>query len=230
MNQWQQIDSKRPVTGDAMSSENPTGENRSEPANGMAGEHAPTEAGTKPDAAAPHGSSEASNASDTTDGLAPDASALAAALAEVAAVREQLRDQALRAQAEIENIRRRAQRDVENAHRFGIEKFCGELLPVIDSLEKAVDIARRAEGTEAGAIAEGVELSLRLFVGALAKVGVAQIDPMGAPFDPQQHEAMAMVPNPHAEPNSVMDVMQKGYLLNGRLVRAAKVVVSKAPA
>jgi molecular chaperone GrpE len=138
-----------------------------------------------------------------------------------------LRDQALRAQAEAENARRRAQRDVENAHRFGLEKFCGELLPVVDSLEKAVEVARSVEG--AGAMADGVELSLRMFLGVLAKAGVEQIDPVGAPFDPQRHEAMAMIPNPNAEPNSVLDVLQRGYMLNGRLVRAAKVVVSKAP-
>jgi molecular chaperone GrpE len=78
-------------------------------------------------------------------------------------------------------------------------------------------------------MADGVELSLRMFLGVLAKAGVEQIDPVGAPFDPQRHEAMAMVPNPNAEPNSVLDVLQRGYMLNGRLVRAAKVVVSKAP-
>jgi len=151
---------------------------------------------------------------------------LAAAEAEIAG----LKDQILRAQAEAENVRRRAQRDVENAHKFALEKFCSDLLPVIDSLEKAVDIARKGEGGEFTAIAEGVELSLRMFLAVMNKVGVEQVNPLGEPFDPQRHEAMAMVPNPHAEPNSVMDVMQKGYLLNGRLVRAAMVVVSKAPA
>ena len=145
-----------------------------------------------------------------------------------------LKDQLLRSQAEMENVRRRATRDVENAHKYAIEKFAGELLPVADSLEKAVETAQNAassaagEGDAAKAIAEGVELSLKLFVDKLAKGGLEQIDPLGHPFDPQQHEAMAMVPNPDAEPNSVIDVMQKGYLLNGRLVRAAMVVVAKA--
>jgi molecular chaperone GrpE len=161
--------------------------------------------------------------STSTADLAELAQQLEAAVAEISG----LRDQALRAQAEAENARRRAQRDVENAHRFGLEKFCGELLPVVDSLEKAVEVARALEG--AGAMADGVELSLRMFLGVLAKAGVEQIDPVGAPFDPQRHEAMAMVPNPNAEPNSVLDVLQRGYMLNGRLVRAAKVVVSKAP-
>lgn len=136
-----------------------------------------------------------------------------------------LRDQVLRAMAEMENIKRRAARDVEQAHKFAVEKLIGDLFPVIDSLEKAVETAATVEGAEP--IAEGVELSLKLFVDTLAKSGVEQIDPLGEPFDPQVHEAMTMVPNPDAEPNSVMDVMQKGYVLNGRLVRAAKVIVVK---
>lgn len=137
-----------------------------------------------------------------------------------------LKDQVLRSLAEVENIKRRSARDVENAHKFAVEKLLSDLLPVIDSLEKAVETASATEGAEP--IAEGVELSLKLFVDTLAKSGVEQIDPLGAPFDPQEHEAMTMVPNPDAEPNSVMDVMAKGYRLNGRLVRAAKVIVVKA--
>lgn len=140
---------------------------------------------------------------------------------------ERFRDQALRSQAEAENVRRRAVRDVENAHKFALEKFAADLLPVIDSLDKAVEVAAASEA--AGAIAEGVDLSLKLFLSVLEKHGVERIDPIGAPFDPQVHEAMAMVPSPSAEPNSVLEVMQAGYLLNGRLVRAAKVVVAKAP-
>lgn len=140
---------------------------------------------------------------------------------------EGFRDQALRAQAEAENTRRRASRDVEHAHKFALEKFTAELLPVIDSLEKAVEVASDSES--AGAIAEGVELSLKLFLSVLEKHGIEQIDPAGEPFDPQVHEAMTMVPSHHAEPNSVVEVMQRGYLLNGRVVRAAKVVVARAP-
>lgn len=137
-----------------------------------------------------------------------------------------VKDQLLRSIAESENIRRRASRDVENAHKFAVEKLLNDLFPVLDSLEKAVETATQTTGAEA--IAEGVELSLKMFVSTLEKSGVAQIDPLGEPFDPQHHEAMAMVPNPDAEPNSVMEVMQKGYLLNERLVRAAKVIVVKA--
>ena len=137
----------------------------------------------------------------------------------------ELKDQVLRAVAEMENIKRRAARDVEHAHKFAVEKLLNDLFPVVDSLEKAVETANATEG--ASAIAEGVQLSLKLFVDTLNKSGVEQIDPLGEPFDPQVHEAMTMVPNPDAEPNSVMDVMQKGYVLNGRLVRAAKVIVVK---
>ena len=148
----------------------------------------------------------------------PEADGIEAELAKV-------KDQLLRTIAESENIRRRASRDVENAHKFAIEKLLNDLFPVLDSLEKAVETANQTEG--AGAIAEGVELSLKMFLATLEKSGVVQIDPLGEPFDPQHHEAMAMVPNPDAEPNSVMDVMQKGYVLNERLVRAAKVIVTK---
>lgn len=154
---------------------------------------------------------------------------LAAAQAEIAA----LKDQSLRIQAEAENIRRRAARDVENAHKFALEKFTADLLPVIDSLEKAVESAQSGvESTDDGAakaIAEGVVLSLKLFHDVLEKVGMNRIDPAGEPFDPRLHEAMAMVENPDVEPNSVIEVMQKGYTLNGRLVRAAMVIVSKTP-
>ena len=152
--------------------------------------------------------------------------------AEVEAVDEQLaeaKDQLLRSIAEMENVRRRAQRDVENAHKFAVEKLLADLFPVVDSMEKAIETAENSEpGEDTKAIVEGVSLSLKLFVDTLAKAGVEQIDPLGQPFDPQLHEAMAMVPNPDAEPNTVMDVMQKGYLLNGRLTRAAKVIVVKA--
>lgn len=136
-----------------------------------------------------------------------------------------VKDQLLRTVAEMENVRRRSQRDVENAHKFAVEKLLGDLLPVLDSLEKAEEVAKTTDN--AASMAEGISLSLKLFVGILEKAGVAIIHPIGEPFDPQLHEAMTMVPNPDAEPNSVMDVMQRGYTLNGRLVRAAKVIVVK---
>ena len=163
---------------------------------------------------------------------AAEAQMAAGVVGQVEDVEEQLaqaKDQLLRSIAEMENVRRRAQRDVENAHKFAVEKLLGDLFPVIDSMEKAVETAENSEADDgAKAIVEGVSLSLKLFVDTLAKAGVEQIDPFGEPFDPQLHEAMAMVPNPDAEPNTVMDVMQKGYVLNGRLARAAKVIVVKA--
>jgi molecular chaperone GrpE len=140
---------------------------------------------------------------------------------------ESYKDQVLRAQAEAENTRRRAGRDVENAHKYALEKFTADLLAVLDSLEKAVEVASGSEA--AGSMVEGVELSLKLFLSVLEKHGVQRVDPVGEPFDPQFHEALTMVPSAHAEPNSVLEVMQPGYVLNGRLVRAAKVVVAKVP-
>ncbi len=142
-----------------------------------------------------------------------------------------LKDQALRAHAEVENVLRRAARDVENAHKYALERLIGDLLPVLDSLEKAVEsraAAQAADESDPGvAIAQGVELSLKLFLDVLGRAVVAQIDPLGEPFDPQHHEAIAMLENPDAEPNSVLEVMQKGYTLNGRLARASRVQIAK---
>ena len=141
--------------------------------------------------------------------------------AEIAA----LKDQLLRSAAEFENVKRRSARDVENAHKFGAEKLISDLLPVLDSLDKAVELASETEGAEA--MTEGIELSVKMFVDALGKNGLREVDPLGEPFDPALHEALAAVPNEDAEPNTVMEVIQKGYSLNDRLVRAAKVVVVK---
>lgn len=141
-------------------------------------------------------------------------------------------DRTLRAAAEAENTRRRADRSVENAHKFALEKFVGDLLPAVDSFERAADAASgaSAEGKAVQAIAEGVELSLKLLIEALERQGIAQVDPIGAPFDPALHEAMTMVERPDAEPNSVVEVFQKGYTVNGRLARPARVIVAKVPA
>ena len=145
---------------------------------------------------------------------------------------ERYRDAALRAQAEVDNVRRRTAREVENAHKFALEKFAGQLLPVVDSLEKSVDeVERHAGSGEAfDAIREGIELSQRMFRDTLERFGIEQVNPEGEPFDPDLHEAMSMIESPAAEPNSVVDVLQKGYTLNGRLLRAAMVIVAKAPA
>jgi molecular chaperone GrpE len=143
---------------------------------------------------------------------------------------QEFQEQMLRSQAEMQNVRRRAEIDVEKAHKFALEKFVKELLPVADSLEKAVENTEGHEesGELVASIREGVEMTLDLFMSSLKKFNVEQINPVGEPFDPQRHEAMSMVPAPDAEPNSVVAVVQKGYLLNGRVVRPAMVVVAKA--
>ena len=157
----------------------------------------------------------------------PTVESLSATLSEAETRIAELLDQGLRAKADVENMRRRAARDVENAHKYALENMTGALLPVLDSLEKAVESAELAKDTDA--IGEGVELSLKMFLTVLTNVGIEQLDPLGEPFNPQFHEAIAMVENPDSEPNSVMEVIQRGYSLNGRLVRAAKVIVVKAP-
>ncbi len=138
-------------------------------------------------------------------------------------------DATLRAQADAQNIKRRAEQDVEKARKFALEQFCKELLPVIDNLERALEAAPENEEL-VKPIAEGVELTLKSFVDALKKFKIEVVNPLGEPFDPQFHQAMSMVENGEVEPNTVTLVMQKGYTLNGRLVRPAMVMVSKAPA
>ena len=137
------------------------------------------------------------------------------------------RDDALRAQADAQNVIRRAEQDVEKARKFALERFAGELLPVVDNLERAVEAASGDEEV-VKPIAEGVELTLKSFLDALAKFHVEVVDPQGEPFDPNVHQAMSMVENNDVEPNTVIAVMQKGYTLNGRLVRPAMVMVSKS--
>ena len=145
---------------------------------------------------------------------------------ELTAELEKAQDQALRAQAEAQNIKRRAEMDVEKAHKFALDKFVESLLPVVDSLEKGIESADQAEGSHEG-IKEGMELTLKLFLNTLERFNVKPVNPEGEPFDPHFHQAMSMVPNPEVEPNTVMAVFQKGYTLNERVVRPAMVVVSK---
>lgn len=137
------------------------------------------------------------------------------------------RDAALRAQADAQNVKRRAEQDVEKARKFALERFSGDLLPVIDNLERSVEAASGGDEVSKS-IAEGVELTLKSLLDALKKYNIEAVNPAGEPFDPQLHQAMTMVENPDLEPNTVMDVMQKGYTLNGRLIRPAMVIVSKA--
>jgi molecular chaperone GrpE len=135
-------------------------------------------------------------------------------------------EQYLRAIADLDNVRKRAQRDIEAANRYGLEKFAAELLPVRDSLELAVQNADRADPRS---LKQGQEATLQLLVKALNKLGVMVIDPLGEPFDPARHEAMLAQESTTAEPNSVTQVVQPGYELNGRLLRPARVIVAKAP-
>lgn len=175
---------------------------------------------------------EAATEGETTTDVQEETPDLAAQLEAAQAEVEKFRDVALRAEAEMENVRRRATRDVENAHKFGQEKLIQNLLPVIDSLEKAIESAEQAGADEGAnkAILEGVGLCLKMQLDVLAKEGLTVVDPNGEPFDPNLHQAMSMVENPDVEPNSVVAVIQKGYALNERLVRPAMVMVSKAPA
>ena len=136
-------------------------------------------------------------------------------------------DRYLRAAAELENVRKRAQRDVENAHKFAVERFASELLAVCDSLEAA--LAAEGELTVAS-LQEGSEATLKLLGSIMERFGIEEVDPLGEPFDPMQHEAMTMQPSADAEPGSVLNVFQKGYSLNGRLLRPARVVVAAEPA
>lgn len=150
---------------------------------------------------------------------------LAAAQEEIAALKEKT----LRIEAEAQNTRRRAEQDVEKARKFALEKFVNELLPVADNLERAIEAGNPDEESQKGMI-EGVELTLKSLQDTLKKFNVEEVNPEGEPFDPQLHQAMSMVPNPDVEPNTVLNVFQKGYTLNGRLVRPAMVVVASAPA
>lgn len=153
-------------------------------------------------------------------------------MSELEALQAQVTEQkelVLRTQAEMQNVRRRAEIDVEKARKFALEKFVKELLPVADSLEKAVESTEgKASSDEVVAsIREGAEMTLSLFLNSLEKFNVKPVYPVGEPFDPQLHEAMSMVPAPDAEPNSVVACIQKGYTLNERLVRPAMVVVAR---
>lgn len=150
---------------------------------------------------------------------------LKAALAAAETKAGEGRDQALRAMAELENVRRRAQRDVENAHKYALEKFAGELIGVKDSLEMGL----ATQSATADDLRTGSEATLKLLAKAFEKAGVLEIEAEGKPFNPEFHEAMAMVSMPDKAPNTVINVVQKGYVLNGRLVRPARVIVAKAP-
>jgi molecular chaperone GrpE len=147
------------------------------------------------------------------------------ALAQARATAEENWNKYLRAVAELDNVRKRAARDVEQARRFGVERLAGELLAAVDSLEMGLEAAT---GASVESLLEGKKATLRLLRAALEKAGVSEIAPAGQAFDPQLHEALGMQPAPAAEPGSVIAVVQKGYQLNGRLLRPARVIVAAA--
>lgn len=154
---------------------------------------------------------------------------------EIAGLRRQAEEnwnQYLRAVAEMDNLRKRNARELENARRFGAERLVAAILPVRDSLEAGLKAAEQADSAalEVGALLEGEQATLRLLDQALTAAGIEEIDPEGEPFDPERHEAISMLPSESAEPNSVIAVIQKGYALNERIVRPARVIVARPPA
>ncbi len=141
---------------------------------------------------------------------------------------ERSKDDLLRVQAEMQNLRRRTEQDVEKAHKYGQERFSSELLMVVDTLERSLAVASEHEDEAVKAIYDGVDLTLKSMTDCFSKFNIETVDPMGEPFDPQLHQAMTMQENPDVEPNTVIAVMQKGYILHGRVLRPAMVIVSKA--
>lgn len=157
-------------------------------------------------------------APETSEAQAPES-----ALAEAQAKADENWNLYLRAAAELDNVRKRAARDVENAHKFALESFGRELLAVVDSLEMGL---AAADNADAEALREGSEATCKLLKTTLERFGISEVDPEGEPFDPELHEAISMMPSPSTEPGSVAQVIQKGYALNGRLLRPARVIVA----
>lgn len=169
------------------------------------------------------------NANAEPSAAAPEVEALQARVSELEEQLAAAQDQALRNAAEMQNVRRRAEQDVEKAHKFALEKFAGDLLGVVDSMERGLELTP-AEDETSKAVREGLELTHKLLLDSLKRHQLEQLDPLGEPFNPEHHQAMAMEESATMEPGSVLKVFQKGYLLSGRLLRPAMVVVSKAPA
>jgi len=170
---------------------------------------------------------QATQDAETAEVVDPRDERIAELEAQLAQAQGGVREAQLRAQAEIENIRRRTEQDVEKAHKFALEKFANELLPVIDSLERALEVADK-ENTELTAMIEGIDLTLKSLLGAVRKFGVEVVGDVNVPFNPEIHQAMSMIESEEVAPNHVLMVMQRGYTLNGRLLRPAMVAVAKA--
>ena len=148
-------------------------------------------------------------------------------LADAESALQQARNDYLRVQAEMQNLRRRTEQDIEKAHKYGQERFSSELLMVMDNLERALDSASGNDKETVKAIFDGVELTRKSFLDCFKRFNIEPIDPLGEPFDPKLHQAISIQENPKVEPNSVIAVMQKGYTLHGRVIRPAMVMVSK---
>jgi len=175
----------------------------------------------------PSASEQAGGAGEQTEELSPDK--LVLMLEDARSKADQHWDALLRAKAELDNLRKRTERDVEKAHKFGLERFLTELLPVKDSMELGISAASE-EGADVSKVREGVELTLKMLATAIEKFGIEEVDPQGEKFDPERHQAMTMQEAAGVEPGTVVSVIQKGYLLNGRLVRPALVIVAKSVA
>ncbi|MBL6699196.1 MAG: nucleotide exchange factor GrpE [Luminiphilus sp.] len=186
-------------------------------------DHEGEDAVTEGEATVPGDAATLGEAQEETDGGSAEHSAERDLEAELAAAQ----DAALRAQADAVNMQRRSEQEIEKARKFALERFCGDLLSVVDNLERALESAGDDQGI--ASLLEGIELTRKGLMDVLVKYGVESVDPMGEPFDPETAQAMSMVEQPDAEPNSVIGVMQKGYTLNGRLLRPAMVMVAKAP-
>jgi molecular chaperone GrpE len=172
---------------------------------------------------------EAAEQHEADQGQSPEAE-IAMLYAELETAKQTIADQkdsVVRAAADVENMRRRAAQDVEKAHKFALEKFANELLPVIDNLERAIEFSDKDNET-LKPLLEGIDMTVKSFNDAVAKFGVEVVDPQGEQFNPDFHQAMSIQPSSDVSPNTVMAVMQKGYTLNGRLLRPAMVMVSKA--
>ncbi|MBF0255841.1 MAG: nucleotide exchange factor GrpE [Gammaproteobacteria bacterium] len=159
--------------------------------------------------------------------LDADADELARQLEQASSQAQQNRDKLMRVMAEMDNLRKRHERDLESAHKYALERFANELLQVRDSLELGHQAAQD-EQAQLQTLREGTELTLKLLGDVMQKFGVEQLDPTGQPFNPEQHQAMSMMPSAEHPANTVVQVVQKGYLLNGRLLRPAMVIVSSA--
>ena len=172
----------------------------------------------------------AEKAAEQVDGeeMSPEAE-IALLHSELEAAKQTINDQkdsVVRAAADVENMRRRAAQDVEKAHKFALEKFANELLPVIDNLERAIEFSDK-ENEQLKPVLEGIEMTVKSFNDAVSKFGVEIVNPQGEQFNPEFHQAMSIQPSNDVAPNTVLAVMQKGYTLDGRLLRPALVMVSK---